>query len=131
MDAMFKDENDAPVRLGDYFDGKRPTLLTFAYYSCPTLCSLILNSTADALSKTQWTVGKEFDVVTISIDPRETLEKTKDKKQAIIAQYGRPDAGRGWHFLRGDDATITRSPAPSATATSTTRRPTSTDTRPR
>jgi protein SCO1/2 len=113
LDAMLKDENDATVRLGDYFDGKRPTLLTFAYFSCPTLCSLILSSTAEALAKTQWTAGKEFDVVTISIDPRETLEKTRSKKQAILAQYrreggDRPEAERGWHFLRADDATIHR-----------------------
>ena len=108
LDAVLKDENDNAVRLGDFFDGKRPTLLTFAYYSCPTLCSLILSSTAEALSKTQWTVGKEFDVVTVSIDPRETLEKTREKKRTIISQYGRPEAARGWHFLRADDATIHR-----------------------
>ena len=117
LDATFKDETDKTVRLGDFFDGKRPTLLTFAYFSCPTLCSLVLSSTAESLAKTQWTVGEEFDVVTISIDPRETLEKTQQKKQTILAQYqggggasvhAGPQPGRGWHFLRADDATIHR-----------------------
>jgi protein SCO1/2 len=115
MDASFTDEGGKSVRLGDLFDGKRPVLLTLAYYSCPTLCSLVLSSEAESLAKTTWTIGKEYDVVTISIDPHETAEKTNDKKKALLERYlvGHPDAAgtaaSGWHFLRtADDATIHR-----------------------
>ena len=108
LDATFTDENGKPVRLGDLIDGKRPTLLTFAYFNCPVLCSLILNSASDSMSKIPWTIGKEFDVVTISIDPNETRERAGKKRDALLAGYGRPEAGHGWHFLLGNAAQIAR-----------------------
>lgn len=106
LDAQFRDHTGKPVRLGDYFDGKRPVVLTFAYHSCPVLCSMVLNAAANSLSNVPWTVGKEVDVVTISIDPNESLEKTAAKRASILAQYGR--AQEGWHFLVGDAANIAR-----------------------
>jgi protein SCO1/2 len=108
LEATFKDLDGRDVKLGDLIDGKRPTLLTFAYFSCPVLCSVILNSAVTSLAKVPWTIGREFDVVTISIDPRESLEKARSKRDALVAQYGRPEAANGWHFLRGDEKTIAR-----------------------
>ncbi len=108
LEANFKDHTGKPVRLGQYFDGKRPVVLTFAYHSCPVLCSMVLNAVTDGLRGVKGTVGVDFDVVTISIDPRDTLEKTAAKRASILAQYKRPEADAGWHFLVGDEATIAR-----------------------
>lgn len=108
LDATFHDQDGKPVRLGDLVNGQRPTLLTFAYFNCPVLCSLILNSAVSSLAKIPWTIGREFDVVTISIDPRETAARAQTKRDSLLAQYGRPDAQHGWHFLLGDEAQIAR-----------------------
>jgi len=113
MDATFRDHTGKQVLLGDFYDGKRPVVLTFAYHSCPVLCSMVLNGTAQGLRGIGWTVGKEFDVVTISIDPDESLEKTANKRASILAEYGaaRGHDGKGWHFLvanPGDKTQIAR-----------------------
>jgi protein SCO1 len=108
LNTQFRDHTGKTVRLGDYYDGKRPVILTFAYHSCPVLCSMVLNATATGLRGIGWTVGKEFDVVTISIDPEESLEKTANKRKSILNDYGasRGHDGNGWHFLVGDKASI-------------------------
>jgi len=108
LDAMFRDLDGNAVRLGSLIDGKRPTLLTFAYFNCPVLCSLILNSAVASLVKVPWTIGKEYDVITISIDPHETADRAKAKRDALLSQYGRGDANHGWHFLMGDEGQIAR-----------------------
>ena len=108
LETPFRDHTGKAVKLGDYFDGKRPVVLTFAYHSCPVLCSMVLNAAATGLRGIGWNVGKEFDVVTISIDPDESLEKTAAKRAGILAEYGtsRGHDGKGWHFLVGDKASI-------------------------
>jgi len=110
LDAMFKDHAGRAVKLGDVLDGKRPAVLIFAYHSCPVVCSMIANNLAVALSKIDWTLGKEFQVVTISIDPNEKLQDAAKKRSSVLAQYGRsPEtAQRSWHFLQGDAQSITR-----------------------
>ncbi|MDB4942268.1 MAG: hypothetical protein JWP97_1802 [Labilithrix sp.] len=101
LDAAFRDHTGKPVKLGDFFDGKRPVVLVFAYHSCPVLCGMVLNNAAAGLKGIGWTVGKEYDVVNISIDPDESLEKTAAKRASIVAEYGasRGADGTGWHFL--------------------------------
>ncbi len=111
LDAGFKDHTGKPVRLGQYFDGKRPVVLTFAYHSCPVLSSMVLSAVTDGLRGVKGTVGVDFDVVTISIDPKDTLEKTAAKRASILAAYGRPEADAGWHFLVGDEGAIARATA--------------------
>lgn len=108
LDTSFRDHTGKPVKLRDFFDGKRPVVLTFAYHSCPVLCSMVLNAEANGLRGIGWTVGKEFEVVTISIDPEESLEKTAAKRASILNEYGaaRGHDGKGWHFLVGDKASI-------------------------
>src|SRR5688572_20000076 len=85
----FRDHTGKDVELGKYFDGKRPVVLQFAYHSCPVVCSMITNNLAVGLKGVPWTIGKEYDVVTISIDPNESLEKTAAKRSGILAEYGR------------------------------------------
>jgi protein SCO1/2 len=106
-DAAFRDQDGKAVRLGDYFDGKRPTLLVFAYHTCPMLCSLVLDATVRTLNEVNWTVGREFDVVSISIDPKDTPETATRKRAQVVGTYVRARGDTaGWHFLVGDEANI-------------------------
>jgi protein SCO1/2 len=108
-DASLRDTDGKSVRLGDYFDGKRPTLLVFAYHTCPMLCSLVLDATVRSLNDVAWTVGREFDVVSVSIDPRDTPESATKKRAQVIGSYPRANGDpRGWHFLVGDEQNIRR-----------------------
>jgi protein SCO1/2 len=108
MDALFRDQNGKMVRFGDLFDGKRPVVLTLAYHTCPTVCSLVLSQTVETLKLVPWTVGKEYTAITLSFDPRETLERAASKRTELLKQYGRPEGEQGWTFLTGNDANIHR-----------------------
>ena len=102
LDLQFKDENGNTVRLGAYFHSGRPVLLNFVYYECPMLCGEVLNGVSAALKVLKFTPGKEFEVVTVSIDPREKPPLAAAKKKTYMERLGRPDAAAGWHFLTGD-----------------------------
>ncbi len=105
LDLEFVDETGKTVKLGNYF-GKKPVVLVLAYYRCPMLCTLVLNGLAQAMRQIPFTIGKEFNVVTVSFDPRETPELAARKKETYVAAYGRPGAGEDWHFLTGKPASI-------------------------
>lgn len=105
LDATFRDEEGRTVRLGQYF-GRRPVVVAFVYYECPMLCTQILNGLASALGVLDETVGRDFDVVTISFDARETPVLAAAKKQVYLDRYKRTEAAEGWHFLTGDEAAI-------------------------
>lgn len=106
MDATFTDELGRKVTIGDYFDGKKPVVFTFGYYKCPMLCPLILRGVTDALVQLTMTPGKEFEIVTVSIDPRETAASAKLQQQKYIEMLGKPEAAAGWHYLTGDKENI-------------------------
>ena len=105
LDAAFKDEEGRDVRLGDYF-GKKPVVLVMAYFECPMLCTLVLNGLVKSLRPLGFTAGDEFDVVAISIDPKEGPELAKGKKAAYLEDYERRGSGEGFHFLTGQEADI-------------------------
>jgi protein SCO1/2 len=105
LDLPFKDEDGRDVKLGDYF-GKRPVVLAFVYYECPMLCTQVLNGLTGVLKLIDTTVGKDFDVVTVSFDPRETPVLATAKKKVYLDDYKRPEASQGWHFLTGDESSI-------------------------
>lgn len=105
LDVTLKDEDGRAVRLGRYF-GARPVVLAFAYYECPMLCTQILNGLTTALTVLTETVGREFDVVVLSFDSRETPVLAAGKKKAHLDRYQRPGSEGGWHFLTGDEASI-------------------------
>ena len=108
LDLAFVDETGNDVTLGDYFNrADRPVILTLNYYGCPMLCGLQLNGLLEGLKQMEWTAGQEFEMVTVSINPRETPTLAKLKKQNYIKEYGRPAAAAGWHFLTGRQAAIT------------------------
>jgi protein SCO1/2 len=105
LDLSFRDERGSAVRLGQYF-GDKPVVLSLVYYKCPGLCTMTLNGMSRAFKPLQFSAGREFEVVTVSIDPRETPELAASKKQEYLRQYGRPGADAGWHFLTGDEPAI-------------------------
>ena len=107
LDAAFADESGRSVRLGDYLGGK-PAILVLAYYRCPMLCTQVLNGLVRAMLDIPFDVGKEFEVITVSFDPRETPELAAAKKRTYVERDGRPGADQGWHFLTGGEASIKR-----------------------
>lgn len=107
LDAKFKDEQGKDVVLGDYFKSNRPVLLAIVYYDCPMLCTQVLNGMTSALGVLKFSAGKEFDVVAISIDPRETPEIAAAKKKTYVERYRRPGANEAFHFLTGQQPAIT------------------------
>ncbi len=102
----FKDENGKDVVLAEYFDQKVPVVVTLNYSGCPMLCSLMLNGFTESLKKLDYTAGKEFRILTISIDPEETPEVAHKTKNRYLGQYGRPEASQGWHFLTGSEQNV-------------------------
>ncbi len=107
LDLTFRDESGKQVRLGDYF-GKRPVLITLVYYECPMLCTVILNELTRSLNALDYTVGREFEIITVSISPTETPELARKKKKNYLDSYrkDRALAERGWHFLTGEEKNI-------------------------
>lgn len=106
LDVELKDHTGKAVKLGDYIDGRRPTLLVFAYHTCPTICSLIQTSAMSAMKGIDWTAGKEYQAITISIDPTDGPERSAMKRRDLAAQYGRAVDDHGWAFLSGSDDTV-------------------------
>jgi protein SCO1/2 len=107
LDTVFRDETGKSVQLGQYF-GRKPVILSFAYYECPMLCTLVLNGLTKGLRVIPFEIGNQFEVVNISINPREGPDLAAAKKANYVRDYGRPGAERGWHFLTGEEAEIQR-----------------------
>jgi len=103
FEATFVDHEGHPVRLGQYFSGRRPVVLNLVYHRCTMLCSMVLNGVIRSLKQTPWSVGEQYEVVTISIDPRDTAQVAAGKRDRVLEAYGRPSAQRGWHFLVGPE----------------------------
>jgi protein SCO1/2 len=101
LDAAFLDEHGQAVQLKQYF-GSKPVILIMVYYQCPMLCTQVLNGFTGAMNGiVRFTIGREFDVVTISIDPRDTPQDAAEAKKRYLMRYRRPEAEQGWHFLVG------------------------------
>ena len=110
LELTFKDEKGATVKLGDYF-GKRPVVLSLVYYQCPMLCNQVLNGMVTSFRVMAFQPGQEFEVVTVSFDPRETPALAAAKKNTYVnylPEAKRAKADAGWHFLTGDEANIKR-----------------------
>ena len=105
LDLVFRDEVGRDVRLGDFF-GKRPVVLALAYYECPMLCTQVLNGMTGALKTLSFNAGTDFDVVVVSIDPKDNFRLAANKKTSYVSHYGRPETAGGWHFLTGAESSI-------------------------
>lgn len=110
LSTRFKNEKGEEVTLARYFNQGRPVVLNLIYYECPTLCSFVLNGFLESLKRFKWTPGREFEIVTVSIDPRENADLAMAKKEAYFEEYEarnkRPGAKKGWHFLTGEESQI-------------------------
>jgi len=107
LDVPFRDESGRTVRLADYF-GSRPVVLVFAYYDCPMLCTQVINGLSTALNLLSLAPGKDFEIVTVSFNPRDTPATASAKKAVYLERYTRDGAARAWHFLSGDEPSIDR-----------------------
>jgi protein SCO1 len=109
-DVRLRDEAGREVRLGDFVAGRKPLLLQFVYHSCPTLCSLVSSGLVASLRELPLTVGEQFEVLTVSIDPHDTPAIAAEKKQKALAAYGRGGEGAAaaWHFLTGEASEVKR-----------------------
>ena len=104
-DLAFVDDTGHPMKLGDYF-GKKPLILNLVYYNCPMLCGEALAGLSASMKMIKFDVGNEFDVVTVSFNPKETPQVAAEKKADYLKRYGRPNAAGGWHFLTGPPESI-------------------------
>jgi len=107
LDLVFKDEFGYDITLGTYFDGKKPIIITLNYYRCPMLCSLTLNGLTAGLEEMEWSLGDKFDVVTVSINPKEGPKLAMTNKMGYLDHYNREESEKGWHFLTGNQENIT------------------------
>lgn len=104
LDLELFDSSGRKVRLGDYFDGEKPVILTLNYSDCPMLCNLQLNGLVEGLRGLDWSAGEEFEIVTISLDPKESPKRAAETQARYEQVYGRNSGG--WHFLTGPETNI-------------------------
>ena len=105
LDLTFVNSEGDSVRLDNYFQQGKPVLLVLAYYECPMLCTLVLNGVTNGLQSLPWMPGKQFQVVTVSIDPNEGPELAAQKKQRYLDALNKPGMQPGgWDFLVGAES---------------------------
>jgi protein SCO1 len=102
----FQNEAGVPTMLRDYFDGKRPVVITLNYSDCPQLCSMQLSQFVKSLAQVELSAGEDFQILTISLDPSEKPARAAQTKDRYLSQYGREGAADGWHFLTGSQNNI-------------------------
>ena len=107
LDIEFRNEEGRLVNLGQFFHDK-PVVLSLVYHECPMLCNEVLEGMLRAFRVLRFDVGKEFDVLTVSFDPREDAPLAKSAKESYVRRYKREGAAEGWHFLTGDQTSIDR-----------------------
>lgn len=108
LELAFRDETGQSVKLGQFF-GNKPVVVALVYYDCPMLCTQVLNGMVTSFRVLPFQIGNEFDVVTVSFDPRETSALAAAKKKVYVdylPEKMRAGAQQGWHFLTGDQASI-------------------------
>jgi len=106
LNLVFKDEFGRSLPLSTYFSGNKPVILALVYYTCPMLCNMVLSGMESSLRPISLDPGKDFEVVAVSFDPRDTPEIAAAKKATYLRQYRRPGTDNGWHFLTGDEDSI-------------------------
>ena len=104
-DLLFRDEAGKSVRIGDFF-GQKPIVLSLVYFDCPALCTEVLNGELRTMKAISLDLGKDFEAVTVSFEPKDTPALAKAKRDVYTGQYGRPEATDHWHFLTGEQQSI-------------------------
>lgn len=108
LDVVLTDHEGRQVKLGDYFGKGKPVIVNLGYYGCPMLCGLVLNGLTKGLKGLTYLPGREFDVVSVTIDPKEGTALAKEKRESILEELGKEGAGAGWSFNTGSEAEIKR-----------------------
>lgn len=106
LNTTFTDDSGRAVTLGDYLNHGKPVILILAYYTCPMLCNLVMNGLSDGLKQLELLPGKDFQIVTISIDPRDPVSLAAAKRKNYLASYGKEGIDAGWRFLVGSQDQI-------------------------
>ena len=106
LDTVLRDENGRQVELGRFFQDGLPVILTFNYSNCPLLCSVQLGGLVDVLRQMDWKVGQQFRIITVSLDPKEPIERTRKTKSQYLQRYSVMSAQKGWQFLVADKETL-------------------------
>lgn len=101
LETVLVDDHGKTVTLRDVLPRDRPAVLQLGYMRCPQLCSLVMNALVRGMQGVDWSVGEEYDVVSVSINPEEKPDLAAAKKAGYVAEYGRGADGRGWHFMTG------------------------------
>jgi len=104
-DLAFRDETGKSVQIGDYF-GEKPIVLSLVYFDCPALCTEVLNGELRTVKAISLDLGKDFEAVTVSFEPKDTPQLARAKRDVYAGQYGRAGATDHWHFLTGDQSSI-------------------------
>ncbi|HWY43273.1 MAG TPA: SCO family protein [Candidatus Sulfotelmatobacter sp.] len=107
LDTPFKDEAGKDVRLGDYFHQQKPVLVAFVYYGCPMMCTQLEQGVVGALRMLSFNPARDYEVVFISFDERDTVQMAAEKKATAMSKFRRPETATGWHFLTGSKESIT------------------------
>src|ERR1700687_4616525 len=105
LDLAFRDETGRSVQLREYF-GQKPVVLAFVYYNCPMLCDQVEQGVVGVLRMLSFNPGRDYEVVFVSFDSRETPEMAAEKKKKALAHFRRPETDSGWHFLTGSKESI-------------------------
>jgi protein SCO1 len=105
LDLAFRDEAGSEIRLRDYF-GRKPVLLALVYYGCPMLCNQVEQGVVGSLKMLSLNASRDYEVVFVSFDSRETPEMAARKKESAVSRYGRPETAAGFHFLTGSQQSI-------------------------
>ena len=106
LDTAFTDENGKSVQLGQYFHQQKPVLLAFVYYGCPMLCTQLEQGVVGSLRMLSFNPGRDYEVVFVSFDQRDTAEMAAAKKKTAMDHFGRSETAAGWHFLTGSKESI-------------------------
>jgi protein SCO1 len=105
LDVAFRDETGRSVRLREYF-GQKPVVLAFVYYSCPMLCDQVEQGVVGSLRMLSFNPGRDYEVVFVSFDSRETPQMAAAKKKSALSHFNRPETAGGWHFLVGSQESV-------------------------
>src|SRR5712664_504629 len=106
LDLPFRDETGRSVQLRDYFGQQKPVVLAFVYYGCPMLCDQVEQGVVGVLRMLTFNPGRDYEVVFVSFDSRETPEMATEKKKKALAHFRRPETDSGWHFLTGSKESV-------------------------
>jgi protein SCO1/2 len=106
LDLPFRDETGRTVQLREYFSQQKPVVLAFVYYGCPMLCDQVQQGVVGSLRMLSFNPGRDYEVIFLSFDPRETPDMAADKKKQDLAHFRRPETSNGWHFLTGSKESV-------------------------